>query len=214
MIHLFIKDMKLMQPLMIVGSLLIGGLFSIIISITDLVAFKYGLLIFLITYMAFGNVEARNNKNMGDMVLFSLPVNKSHVLLSKYLSCFVFFIYSTIIVFASCNLFAMVNNGRMKVEVLGIESILIAFDFLLVYASIYIPLSFKYGYRKVNVFNGWIYLGFYVWTFTVIRNASTYYNIVRFWISNMSIITLILTLLYVATAFGAYRKSGSYRVLY
>lgn len=105
-----------------------------------------GIAIMAISYMLTLGASALDDKNNGDKILISLPIRKETIVLSKYLSIFVFLIYA-IMGFYILNLLIKILPVPYEVP-LTMLSVVIAFVSGMFYFSIALPMVFKYGYLK------------------------------------------------------------------
>lgn len=190
------KDLRLIQPGVIIVFLMVL-FFSGLASIGEDAQLKYGMLMFLIVYILNSNVEARNNKVDSNVILYSLPINKRQVVLSKYINIGLYFILAILLVFLSSNILKFV--GVDNVESLSPNGVALCILMTLIYASIYIPATYAFGYKSVSYVNGVLYLLFYIWIFTLFRNAEIYRNIVAWYLDYSILIIIILSVVFIAS---------------
>lgn len=96
-----------------------------------------------ITYAA-----TRDDKNKSEIVLNSLPLNRAQIVMSKYISAFLFatigIIYSVSVGFIAKTM-GLLNTG--SISLFNIVSVL---AFACIFSSIYLPMYFKFGGIRAN----------------------------------------------------------------
>ena len=106
----------------------------------------------VVAYTLIMNAVAYDEKNNCEFVLNSLPLERSDIVISKYISIFVFiiigFIYSVLIGFIGKTTGLQIYN--ISISLLDIVLTLTA---ACIYGSIYFPLYFKFGYIKMKIIN-------------------------------------------------------------
>lgn len=148
MFHLIKKDI-LMQKKSFALAILLMFFFTFTLSNIGPVGLSIGIL--AITYQLGLGASALEDKNNSDIILISLPIKKTTIVLSKYLSIFVYLAYALIgfsLIYLIANVFAVPYEIPLTKE--GIVS---AIASVIVFFSISYPLIFKYGYLKSKMPN-------------------------------------------------------------
>lgn len=148
MYHLIKKDI-LMQKKSFALAILLMCFFTFTLSNIGPVGLSIGIL--AITYQLGLGASALEEKNNSDIILISLPIKKTTIVLSKYLSMFVYLSYALIgfsLIYLIANVFAVPYEVPLTKE--GIVS---AIASVIVFFSISFPLIFKYGYLKSKMPN-------------------------------------------------------------
>lgn len=105
-----------------------------------------GIAILAIAYQLTLGASALEDKNNSDIILISLPIRKETIVLSKYVSIFVFTAYA-VIGYSIIYLFVKILPISYEVPLTWM-SVAIAFASGMIYFSVSLPLIFKYGYLK------------------------------------------------------------------
>lgn len=149
MYQLIKKDL-LIQKKSVILSLFLIIFFSLYFS--KMGAAGLTLSVFAVTYMLTLGASAIDEKNNSDKLLISLPIRKVTIVLSKYLSVFVFSLYVILMNYLI----------RILIHVLHLPVNVIPFTFAgilgsviapMLFCSISLPLIFKYGYLKSRMAN-------------------------------------------------------------
>ncbi|WP_338448704.1 ABC-2 transporter permease [Niallia oryzisoli] len=149
MYHLIKKDF-LMQKKALKLSILLMLFFSITL-VHNLGTAGLSVGIIAITYQLVLGTSALEDKDNSDMILVSLPIKKNKIVLSKYVSIYIFAAYAILVYFIIA-LMANLFNLPLEVPITGME-ILIALLAVTLFFSISFPLVFKYGYLKSKMVN-------------------------------------------------------------
>jgi ABC-2 type transport system permease protein len=149
MVNLIIKDILILKK-----SLLIGAIYPVIFMFAYQEA---GIAAFLVsvvavTYILVLTACAYDDKNKSDILLNSLPIGRNLVVLSRYLSVYVFSLVGVIFYMAA---YVLVNvaNIPVKTSLLTIESVIAALFSVTLTNSIYFPVYYKMGYAKSKIVN-------------------------------------------------------------
>ena len=149
MYHLIKKDF-IIQKRNLKLSILLLLFFSISFSSIGTAGLIYS--IYAVSYFLASGASAIEDKNNSDMMLVSLPIRKQKIVLSKYISVYIFATYAIlvtyIIVFIE-RLFKLPFN----VFSFTLEAIVLAVAGVTLLCSIAFPLIFKFGYLKAKMFN-------------------------------------------------------------
>lgn len=148
MFQLIKKDI-LIQKKQIVFSLLLMLFFTLTLSNLGPTGITIGIL--AITYQLGLGASAIEEKNNSDMILISLPIKKKTIVLSKYVSIFVYLVYAVLgfmCIFFAAKLF------NVPYEVPITKTVVVSsFASGVIYFSISYPLIFRYGYLKSRMPN-------------------------------------------------------------
>ena len=143
MLHLIKKDI-LIQKRTFALSVVLMIFFSIIFS--SMGPGGIGMAMITIAYMLVFGASALDDKNNSDKILISLPIRKNTIVLSKYLSIFVFITY-TVIGFFIIHIIANLLPVSIEVPFTKL-TVAIAFASGMIYFAITLPLIFKFGFLK------------------------------------------------------------------
>ncbi|MED5099554.1 ABC-2 transporter permease [Niallia circulans] len=148
MYHLIKKDI-LIQKRSIALSLLLICFFSVSLSSLGEVGLMVGIL--AITYQLLLGASALEDKNNSDKVLISLPIKLSTIVLSKYLSIYVYAAFAAIgfyLIHVLVKLFHIPLDVPFSYIILIGGAIMVTICF-----SISLPMIFKFGYLKAKMAN-------------------------------------------------------------
>lgn len=112
------------------------------------------------TYILVMGAFALDDKNKTDIMMNCLPVKRSTVVTSKYLSAFLFALSGTVAYIIIRRIMLLVGVSLDIVPV-NFSGILAAFLSISLMNAIYFPLLFKIGYTKAKVINMVIFFGFF-----------------------------------------------------
>lgn len=131
-------------------------LFSLVYFIVLIFAFQYlqystlTICVVALSYMLVVTACAHDDKNKAETVLNSLPLRRSDIVLSKYLSVLVYYMLGVILYFilsAAANLAAL----PVKVHPITVEGLIGSLLAVVLMNGIYFPVFFKFGYLKSRV---------------------------------------------------------------
>ncbi|AWI06487.1 ABC-2 transporter permease [Clostridium drakei] len=200
MLNLVLKDVLIQKKYLIV-SVLYAFLFSLCFKSNPSMVFN--MVPTMIAYLLIGGACAFDDKNKSDIMLNSLPVNRVNLVISKYISSFLFifigillsFIFTTILSFAG-----FFHIGRL----MNLEDIFGASIATLIISCLYLPLFFKFDYKKSKYFLMALFL-FVLSSATIFTNTIklhisfvTYLNSQPDWLVTCFIIVLGLILLLIS----------------
>jgi ABC-2 type transport system permease protein len=149
MINLILKDILLLKK-----TLLLSAIYPLIFMF----AFQSSGIavisssIIAVTYILVLSACAYDDKNKSDVLWNSLPVGKSVIVLSRYLSVYVFLAIGILLYMAAYTLVS-VTGILLNNYPLTIESIIAAITAVTLLNSIYFPVFFKIGYVKSRMVN-------------------------------------------------------------
>lgn len=105
-----------------------------------------------VTYILVLTASAYDDKNKSDILLNSLPIGRNQVVLSRYLSIYVF---SAIGIIYYMVFYILINISGLPLKVYPItsEGIIAALFSVTLLNSIYFPILFKMGYIKSKMVN-------------------------------------------------------------
>ena len=117
--------------------------------------------IFLITYMLLLYTTSYDDKNNSYILLSSFPVSRAQIVLSKYMSGFIFSLIASVFVPASGYILALSNiiSTEPDVSLLAVSGGL-AMAALMNF--LYLPVYFKFGYMRARLVNIAIFITFFV----------------------------------------------------
>lgn len=149
MYHLIKKDILMQKKALKLSILLM--LFFTITLVNNLGEVGLSVGIMAITYQLVLGTSALEDKDNSDIILVSLPIKKNTIILSKYVSIYVFTAYS-ILIYYLVYLIAYLFNLPLNVSftAMGLMGTLAS---ITLYFSISFPLVFKYGYLKSKMAN-------------------------------------------------------------
>lgn len=148
MFHLIKKDI-LIQKKSFALSLLLMLFFSFTLSSLGPTGITIGII--AIAYQLGLGASALEDKNNSDIILISLPIKKKTIVLSKYLSIFVYLLYAVLgftCIYLAAELFAI--PYEIPLTIAGVVS---AIASGIIYFSISYPLIFRFGYLKSKMPN-------------------------------------------------------------
>lgn len=151
MINLILKDF-LVQKKMFLIILLYIVFFMLIMGSGGFVAAGTAA-----AYILLLNALAYDDKNKSDIVLNSIPLARNNIVKARYLSVFIFAGFGIIAYWVISLLIKLLHLPLIiaPVSLGGIGGILLS---VILLASLYLPLNFKYGYIKARVFHVILFL--------------------------------------------------------
>lgn len=168
MINLIIKDLKLQKKICIIGIafyiFMIFSFGSTGKSISETFSsFIFNIwYTFMTVYMVSLSVlysDAYDEKNKSHIILNSLPLNRSTLVISKYLSLFIYLIIYLAAILVFSNIFRFLFPNLVSLNIIGIllPIIIIGLAF-----SIYYPLYFKIGRKMLEIYR------LFIWSLLII----------------------------------------------
>lgn len=119
-----------------------------------------------ITYQLIGNACAIDEKNKSDVMLNSLPVKKSVIVLSKYISVLIYAIAGTILY----SILALITNTitlPINVAYLNLQNFLAGILALVLMNSVFLPIYFKMGFTKGRIVSMILFFTFFFGSLTL-----------------------------------------------
>lgn len=157
MFNLIIKDIFIQKK-----TLIYAILYTVFFSITFYTVGPSGLGLYVlapivVTYMFITNAVNYDEKNKSEIILNSLPIKRAYIVISKYMSTFIFVIissiYSILIGFIGKSFgFPMYN---ISIRFLDIILVLTS---VCIFSSVFFPVYFKFGYIKARIYNIMLYM--------------------------------------------------------
>ena len=150
MLHLIIKDILIQKR-----TFLYALLYTIVASTGFFTMINSSIILYVLSpmaiiYMLITYAASYDDKNKSEFILNSLPLKRNQIVISKYISAFVFaaigIIYSLTIGFIGSATGILLS---MSISLSGIVSVL---AFTCIFSSIYFPICFKFGGVKANQF--------------------------------------------------------------
>jgi len=156
MLNLVIKDILVQKKIFIASILYI---IFFVIAFQSLGMGMYTAAIVAIVYLMVSGGFAYDDKSKSDIMLNSLPIKRENIVMSKYISLFVYIAIGTIAYIAVSFVISLLNTP-IKTYPVTIELIVSAVLAVSLLNSISFPLIFKLGYVKAKVFNMIFFLTF------------------------------------------------------
>jgi ABC-2 type transport system permease protein len=152
MLNLIVKDI-LIQKKTLLYALLYAILAPIVFSSMKPIGLGlYVLPPMAITYMFISFAVSYDEKNKSEIILNSLPIERNDIVISKYISTFVFAILG--IIFSILIGFIGKTAGlSMFTRLISLMDIVLVLTSVCILSSIFFPVYFKFGYIKMNLFN-------------------------------------------------------------
>ncbi|HOQ37850.1 MAG TPA: ABC-2 transporter permease [Acetivibrio sp.] len=156
MLNLLIKDI-LVQKKTFIGALFYLVFFVVAFQSLEMNMFTAAIVAFV--YLLVIGGFAYDDKSKSDIMLNSLPIKRENIVMSKYISLFVYIAIGTIAYIAVSFVISLLNTP-IKTYPVTIELIVSAVLAVSLLNSISFPLIFKLGYVKAKVFNMIFFLTF------------------------------------------------------
>jgi len=153
MYNLFLKDFYLVRKHLWIAMFYSFMMFFIFNSqIPEVQGTVYAVGTTMIGYTMIMYSTAYDDKNNSEVLLNSLPISRNKIVLSKYISIFVFAIVG--ILSMTISGFVLKSLGLLNVSrMLKLEDVIGAITGLCFITFLYLPIYFKYGYIKAKMFN-------------------------------------------------------------
>ncbi|NLO97420.1 MAG: ABC-2 transporter permease [Peptococcaceae bacterium] len=155
MFNLVLKDLLVLKK---------NFLFGIVYILIMIVAFQQiggsmlAASIVVFSYMMVQLACAYDEKNKADILLNSLPLNRSTIVIARYISTFIFTAISIVYYLLLSGLIKVLHLP-LKVYPVSLEGILGALFALILVCGIYLPIFFKMGYIKSKLLNFVLFFG-------------------------------------------------------
>ncbi len=105
----------------------------------------YGLLALMLTFMNYHMISMEEMKQKGMVYIQTTPISNSFIGLSKFIVVLITFMTVSILYFILSKI------DITKVGAIGLKEIMLTFILIKIFFSIYIPLTFKLGYVKLQM---------------------------------------------------------------
>lgn len=195
--NLILKDI-LIQKKMIITALLYTVFMMFTFQSMD--GAKFTIIVTAVTYLFVMSACAYDDKNKSDIMLNSLPISRKKVVLSRYMSLFVFAAISMTVYIVISGVIKLAHIP-LKVNTISIEDIVGSITSLVIVASLYFPVFFKVGYIKSKMLNFIIFFSMFFGVSLLIGffkehklNNTAITNLIKY-ISTQSDITIVLSLI-------------------
>lgn len=163
MINLIIKDLKLQKKICILGIGFYIFMIFTFVSASKSIPVSFNTLVFNIWYtvMAVYMVclsvlysDAYDEKNKSHIILNSLPLNRSTIVISKYISLLIYLIIYLTAILTFSNVLRFLFPNLVSLNIIGI---LLSLIFVGLTFSIYYPLYFKIGQKMLGMYRLFIW---------------------------------------------------------
>ncbi|KNF08668.1 ABC-2 family transporter protein [Gottschalkia purinilytica] len=117
--------------------------------------------VMMLSYVFLANSCTYDDKNKAHFMLNSLPVKRSKIVLSKYVSMLLFFFLSILMYLSIYHLVKLISlpmSLNLNLSSINIEGLLGTFFALSLFAGIYLPIFFKFGDTKSRTISIVLYL--------------------------------------------------------
>lgn len=157
--HLILKDFRLLKlmNLAVIAICLAGGYIGISYENTLKTKFIYAFVILLTTYLASILVSQQEVKSNSDIIINSLPIDRSLVVKSKYLFILIYMGLSSLIVFLSSHVLGVIFPTNTPGVRASIFDILFIIGLALIFYSVYL-LIYYFNIGKAQIFGQVFYL--------------------------------------------------------
>jgi len=164
MFNLIFKDILIQRKSLLFGVIYV---FVLILCFQDT-----GITMFLtsaigFSYMMIQSACAYDDKNKSDILLNSLPISRNTIVVSKYVSAFVFSGIS-IVVYSLITVIINLLKLPIKVSPITLEGVIGILFAIVLMCGIYFPVYFKIGYIKSKVYNFILIFGILFLTTTLL----------------------------------------------
>lgn len=171
MLKLILKDF-LIQKNFFIKYVLLFAIISIFATI-DLEYKNASLIVgsVSIAYILITTAFAIDDKSKGQVIINSLPISKVEIVISKYISIFIFSIVGMITMILVSIPFKLLNSSILN-NSLHLYDIKIIIIYTVVFFSINYPIYFKIGYVNASKFNIFMYLGGFFASYIFVKNSN------------------------------------------
>jgi hypothetical protein len=157
MINLILKDIIIQKK-----TVLLSLVYMILVIIISSGPVDLGFIAGLIgvTYILITTSSATEDKNNVYVLLNSLPIKRSHIILSKYLSIFVYIIIGTVYYYLAISIINVIGAST-EVSYISFQGVVIAIFAVSLLNGIYLPVLFKVGYTKTRILSMILFMSFF-----------------------------------------------------
>lgn len=142
--NLIKKDFVLIKNNILI-TLLVLGFALIPVAKNTPGSLLYGVIIFMLTFMVYHMISMEEMKLKGHIYLATTPLSNKNIGIAKIFIITISFIIITII-YIGLSVISFTKLGRI-----GIEDVVLAFVIIEIFFAIYIPLTFKLGYIRLQM---------------------------------------------------------------
>ncbi|HHW37972.1 MAG TPA: ABC-2 transporter permease [Bacillales bacterium] len=174
MYYLIKKDILIQKKNLLMSCIL---MIFFVVTLSNIGIAGLSISILAISYTLALGASQIEDKNKSDLMLVSLPIKKSKIVLSKYISIYVFVLYAILVNFIISVLIKLFHIP-LKFEWFTLNGLFVAIILITIFTSISMPLIFKWGYTKAKVPNYIIFFLFVIGATSVISNMN-YYSTTR-----------------------------------
>lgn len=151
--NLIVKEFKLFK-IMVLFSMILGLIFAYL-GVTQTEAYIvsqiiYTYIIIFLVYLGLMFMSYKESRVKSDIIFNSLPVKRSDIVKSKYISFLLYLLLVVGVVYIGSNVFSIINGTLGKA--IRIIDVLLVAGLCLLFISIYLPFEF-YNIGKLRVFN-------------------------------------------------------------
>ena len=157
--HLVIKDFRVLKlmNLAVIAICLAGGYMGISYENTLKTKFVYAFAILITTYLASILLSQQEVKNNSDIIINSLPIDRSLIVKSKYLFILIYMCLSSLIVFLSSHVSGVIFPNNTPGVGADVFDILFIIGLALIFYSVYL-LIYYFNIGKAQIFGQVFYL--------------------------------------------------------
>lgn len=168
MYNLLLKDVLILKKQFLYG-LFIGALFSLTFSKIN----GAMMCIFALPYILVFTAVAYDEKDKAEIMLTSLPIDRSLLVIERYLSVFVFAILGAMeyTIIEAIVYFTGINVEISPFTAISISSMVLG---LAIFYGIYLPMMFKFGYIKTRWVNLFMFFGLFFGVTSLINAINKY----------------------------------------
>lgn len=156
MYHLIKKDLLIQKNYLLLSLLMV---LAFTIALANLEPAGLSLSIFAFNYILVLGAVSQEDRTIGDMLLQSLPIRKSIIVSSRYVSVYVFALYAILI---NMGFIGLVRLFHLPIPVtpFSLEGVYWALMSITLFSAISFPLIFKWGYLKAKAVNYFLTFAF------------------------------------------------------
>ena len=155
MFNLILKDMLIQKRNFLFG---IVYLLIMVLAFQQIGSSMFVASVIPLSFIMVQSACAYDDKNKSDVLLNSLPLNRSTIVIARYISTFVFAAIS-IVYYILISGIAKVLELPFKIYPVSLEGIIGALFALVLVSGIYFPIFFKVGYIKSKIVNFALFFG-------------------------------------------------------
>lgn len=145
MLSLILKDLLIQKKNLIFAFLYI--IFIMFVLPYQTMGATLSICICAISYITISSASAYDDRNNGNIFLNTLPISKEKIVLSKYVSIFLYVALTTVIYFI-IYIFTSSLNLKITLYPVTLDGIIYGLFLVSIMCSLYLPVFFKFGYMK------------------------------------------------------------------